>query len=334
MVGYDTTAAWEWFVRRTYHHSQFEDLQALLEAKRARGAVISVCLPTLNEAETIAETTRTIRTVLMEEVPLVDELIVIDSDSDDGTGELARAEGAAVYQERDILPELDSFGGKGDALWKSLFVAEGDVLAFVDTDIRNFHPRFASSLLGPILLEEDVRYVKGFYERPIQNGGELSATGGGRVTELLARPLLNLFFPALAAMVQPLSGEYAGTREVLEAVPFFTGYGVEFGLLVDILDHVGLDAIAQVDMDVKVHRNQGVPELSRMAFGILQVAVTRLASLGRIDLRTDLHNILYQFKSVDGTYEAEPWLIEVKERPPANTVPGYPSAGGTRVAGR
>jgi glucosyl-3-phosphoglycerate synthase len=334
MIGYDAPAAWEWFVRRTYHHSQFDDPRALLEAKRARGSVISVCLPTLNESETIVQTIRAIREPLVEEIPLIDELVVIDSDSRDDTVKLAKAEGATVYQDREILPELEPFGGKGDALWKSLFILEGDILAFIDTDIRNFHPRFAYSLFGPLLFEEGVHYVKGFYERPIQNGGELASTGGGRVTELLARPLLNLFFPALAAVVQPLSGEYAGTREILESVPFFTGYGVEFGLLVDILDRVGLDALAQVDMDVKVHRNQGVPELSRMAFGILQVAVNRLAALGRIELCTELSNVLYQFKSVDGTYEPEPWLIEVKERPPANTVPGYRSAGGTRAAGR
>jgi glucosyl-3-phosphoglycerate synthase len=323
MVGPESTAAWEWFVGRTYHHARFEE-GGLVTAKRDRGLTVSVCLPTRNEADTIGEIVRCIVKAFPRRKGLIDELVVMDSDSTDGTAEIAQKAGATVYQDRDILPELEPLGGKGDALWKALFVLKGDLVVFLDSDIRNFHPRFITGLLGPLLCEEGVHYVKAFYERPIKDGsGELAATGGGRVTELVARPLLNMFFPGLAGVAQPLSGEYAGTREVFEAVPFFTGYGVEFGLLVDIAELVGIDGVAQVDLDIRVHRIQAVPELSRMAFGIIQAALARLASTGRIDIRTELGKVLYQFKTVDGGYEPEPWLIDIKERPPASTVPGY-----------
>src|SRR5437879_2024674 len=258
----------EWFRKRTYHHSQFSDLSALVGAKRGR--TVSVCLPTRNEAPTVGTVVRRIREELRERVPLVDEIVVMDSMSTDGTVEAAREAGAVVYQDRDVLPELEPLGGKGDALWKSLFVLSGDLFVFIDADIRNFDPRFVYALLGPVLLEDGIDYVKAFYERPIGTADALEATGGGRVTELVARPLINLFFPWLSGVVQPLSGEYAGTREVFASVPFFTGYGVEFGLLVDLAERVGLDRMAQVDLDVRVHRNQAVPELSRMAFGVLQ----------------------------------------------------------------
>src|SRR5438105_5663151 len=185
----------EWFDRRTYHHTRFADLDRLLEAKRAQGARVSVCVPTRNEAATVGAVVEGIRRALVQGVPLVDEIVVVDSMSTDGTVETARAAGAIVYQDRDIVPELEPLGGKGDALWKSLFVLSGDLFVFVDADIRNFDARFVSGLLGPLLLEDGVGYVKSFYERPIGDGERVAATGGGRVTELVARPLINLFFP-------------------------------------------------------------------------------------------------------------------------------------------
>ena len=309
----------EWFDRRTYHHARFADLDRLLEAKRAQGIRVSVCLPTRNEASTVGTVVQTIREELWERVPLVDEIVVIDSMSTDGTVETARKAGAVVHQDRDILPEMEPLGGKGDAMWKSLFVLTGDVIVFIDADIRNFHPRFVYGLLGPILLESEVGYVKALYERPLGD----AETGGGRVTELVARPLLNLFFPELVAVVQPLSGEYAAHREVLEAVPFFTGYGVEFGLLVDIVERIGLDGLAQVDVDVRIHRNRTVPELSRMAFSVLQAAFLRLRSLGRMDLRGDMERLFHQFSTGPEGYEREVARIEVRERPPAITIPEY-----------
>ena len=316
----------EWFDRRTYHHSRFADLDRLVEAKRRQDLRISVCLPTRNEAATVGSVVSVIREDLVLGAPLVDEIVVVDSMSTDGTVEAARRAGAIVYQDRDVLPELEPLGGKGDALWKSLFVLTGDLLVFIDADIRNFDAHFVSGLLGPLLLEEGVGYAKAFYERPIGSGDEMAATGGGRVTELVARPLINLFFPWLAGVVQPLSGEYAGRREVFEWVPFFTGYGVELGLLVDVAERIGLDGIAQVDLDVRVHRNQGVPELSRMAVGVIQAAMLRLQSLGRMELRGDMERLYHQFT----LGERQTSLIEVRERPPAASLPAYrPSARNT-----
>src|SRR5438105_445520 len=313
----------EWFDRRTYHHTRFADLDRLLEAKRAQGARVSVCVPTRNEAATVGAVVEGIRRELVQNVPLVDEIVVMDSMSTDGTVEAARAAGAVVYQDRDILAELEPLGGKGDALWKSLFVLSGDLIVFIDADIRNFDPHFVYGLLGPLLVEEGVGYVKALYERPIAEREGLATTGGGRVTELVARPLLNMFFPELVAIVQPLSGEYAGTREVFESVPFFTGYGVEFGLLVDVVDRIGLDGIAQVDMDVRIHRNQTVPELSRMAFSVLQAAFLRLRSIGRVELRGDMERLFHQFVMGPGGYQPQASSIEVRERPPAISVPSY-----------
>ena len=311
----------EWFQKRTYHHSRFSDLDRLVQAKGGR--TVSVCLPTRNEAATVGVVVDVIRRELVQNFPLVDEIVVMDSMSTDGTVEAARAAGAVVYQDRDILPELEPLGGKGDALWKSLFVLSGDLIVFVDADIRNFDPHFVYGLLGPLLVEEGVGYVKALYERPIAERDGMAATGGGRVTELVARPLLNLFFPELVAIIQPLSGEYAGTREVFESVPFFTGYGVEFGLLVDIVDRIGLDGLAQVDMDVRVHRNQEVPELSRMAFSVLQAAFLRLRSLGRMELHGDMERLFHQFITGSDGYEPQAYSIEVRERPPAISVPEY-----------
>jgi glucosyl-3-phosphoglycerate synthase len=311
----------EWFQKRTYHHSRFSDLDRLAQAKRGR--TVSVCLPTRNEAATVGEVVDVIRRELVHNVPLVDEIVVMDSMSTDGTVEAAREAGAVVYQDRDILAELEPLGGKGDALWKSLFVLSGDLIVFIDADIRNFDPHFVSGLLGPLLVEEGVGYVKALYERPIAEREGLATTGGGRVTELVARPLLNLFFPELVALVQPLSGEYAGTREVFESVPFFTGYGVEFGLLVDVVDRIGLDGLAQVDVDVRIHRNQEVHELSRMAFSVLQAAFLRLRSLGRMELRGDMERLFHQFTIGPDGYEPHASSIEVRERPPAISVPEY-----------
>jgi glucosyl-3-phosphoglycerate synthase len=290
-----------------------------------------VCLPTRNEAATVGSVVAGIRSELIQAIPLVDEIVVVDSMSTDGTVEAARDAGAVVYQDRDILPELEPLGGKGDALWKSLFVLSGDVFVFVDADIRNFDAHFVSGLLGPLLLEDGVGYVKAFYERPIGEGDSLAAAGGGRVTELVARPLINLFFPWLSGVVQPLSGEYAGRRDVFERVPFFTGYGVEFGLLVDVVERIGLEGVAQVDLDVRVHRNQGVPELSRMAVGVLQAAFLRLQTLGRIELRGDMERLYHQFVPRSAGYERETALIEVRERPPAASLPAYRSPAGRSI---
>jgi glycosyltransferase involved in cell wall biosynthesis len=313
--------ATDWFTRRTYHHRDYDPRQ-LLQEKDRQGCTISLCIPALNEAATIGPIVRSVRRQLMDRLPLLDEVVVVDSNSADGTADRAADEGALVVQDREIRPDLEPMYGKGEAMWKSLFVTRGDLVAWLDADIRNFHPRFVYGVLGPLLRDPSVGYVKGFYERPILDGDRLTGLGGGRVTELMARPLLNMFWPHLAGIVQPLSGEYAGRRALLEQVPFFTGYGVEIGMLIDVADRFGLDAIAQVDLERRVHRNRDLADLSRMAFAVLQTAMRRLASSGRVELRTRLDLGLYLFESFEGAYRMEPSLIDVRERPPAVSVAG------------
>jgi hypothetical protein len=227
-----------------------------------------------------------------------------------------------VFFEHDVLPGEGPGSGKGEALWKSLHACQGDVICFVDADIRNFHPRFVYGLLGPLLDEPEIQYVKAFYERPIRERNALRATGGGRVTELLARPVINLLWPELAGIVQPLSGEYAGRRETLEQVPFFSGYGVELGLLVDIAARFGVDAIAQVDLDRRVHRNQDMQALGRMSFGILQAVFLRLAEEGR-SAPGNFATTLVQFSAQPYEHQPEPREIVTSRRPPIVTVDDY-----------
>lgn len=315
----------DWFARQTFHHSRFQDLHALLRAKEAGGHTISVCIPTVNEEATIGLIVRHIREGLMEAVPLVDELAIMDSSSDD-TARIARECGADVYRDRDVLPGIEPLSGKGEALWKSLFVVKGDLIAWCDGDIENFDPSFVAGVLGPLLTDPEVSFVKAFYERPMRSGPDLVPGEGGRVTELVARPLLNTFWPELAPLVQPLSGAYAGRRSLLEQVPFFSGYGVEIGLVIDIAERVGLQAFAQVDLGDQIHRNRGVQELARMAFAILHVVLRRLESTGRLDLRTERGRTLYQFVRQDGELAMQGHEIDVGERPPAASVPEYRSS--------
>ncbi len=282
---------------------------------------ISVCIPALNEESTIGPIIRTIHTELMDRLPLVDELSVIDSSSSDRTAVEAAAAGATVFQDREVLSDLEPLAGKGEALWKSLFVLRGDVVLWLDADIRNFHPRFVCGPLGPILLDPDVGYVKSFYRRPIDDGAGGSSLEGGRVTELVARPLINMFWPHLAGLIQPLAGEYAGRRTMLEQVPFFTGYAVEMGLIIDVAKRFGTGGMAQVDLDERVHRNRPIGELSRMAFAVLQAALRRLGEDERRRASSALG--MYQFEHDGDDYRIASTPIAVHERPPAATVAGY-----------
>ena len=313
---------WEWFGNRTFHHSQFEPLAKLRAAKERLGLSVSVCLPTRDEAATVGGIVRNLRRNLHERARLVDEIVVMDAGSGDDTVAIARAEGAKVFFEHEVLSGEGPGSGKGEALWKSLHACEGDLICWIDADIRNFHARFVYGLLGPLLLDPDIQYVKAFYDRPIRERNALRATGGGRVTELLARPLINLLWPELAGIVQPLSGEYAGRRETLEQVPFFSGYGVELGLLVDIAARFGVDAIAQVDLDRRVHRNQDMQALGRMSFGILQAAFLRLAEEGR-SVPGNFATTLVQFSNQLVEYQPEPREIVTSRRPPIVTVDDY-----------
>jgi glucosyl-3-phosphoglycerate synthase len=259
-------------VTRTYHHASF-DVVGLRSLKRGR--TISVCLPARNEAATVGDIIRTLRAELVESIDLVDEILVMDDGSTDATVDAALDAGARVASTATLLPECGPGTGKGEALWKSVFAAEGDLIVWCDADITDFDARFVVGLLGPLLAPPEIGFVKGFYDRPIDG----TPGTGGRVTELVARPLISVLFPRLAGIVQPLSGEYAGRREVLEAVPFVQGYGVDLGLLIDVSARFGLDAIAQVDLGVRVHRNRPLDELSPQALAVMQTAFTK-ANLG------------------------------------------------------
>ena len=239
----------KWFAENTFHSREFKDLKRLVTLKQQQGLKISLGLPTLNEAATIHKVLRVMKSELMDRHRLLDEVVVIDSGSTDGTVAIAQDMGVPVVEHSSILPELGTFRGKGEALWKSLHLLTGDIVVWCDTDISNIHPQFVYGVVGPLLTDPRIGYVKGFYRRPLNFGGVLQTAGGGRVTELTARPLVNLFYPELSGMLQPLSGEYAGRRELLERLPFFTGYGVEIGHLIDILESFGLNRLAQVDLD-------------------------------------------------------------------------------------
>jgi glucosyl-3-phosphoglycerate synthase len=317
----------KWFVQNTFSSSEFADLRRLLEAKERQNLRISVGLPTLNEEATVRRVIRGIRSRLMERIPLVDEIAVIDSDSEDQTREIAREEGVAVHILGDVLPEYGSRRGKGEALWKSLHVLTGDIVVWIDTDVTDTHPKFVYGLLGPLLLRPDVQFVKAFYQRPLRIGAEILASGGGRVTELSARPILNLFFPELSGMVQPLSGEQGGRRTLLEQLPFFTGYGVETGLLIDTLQRAGLGALAQVDMKQRIHRNQDLLSLSKMSFQILQVALKRVGEAHGERIWEEANATLKLITQTEGgKLHLEMHDIAMGELPPMATIPEYITA--------
>ncbi len=312
-----------WFAENTFHSREFADLERLLRLKEKQGLTISLGLPALNEEATVGKVISTIKSALMDEVPLLDEIVLIDSGSVDYTREIAADLGIPVYIHQEILPQHGAYHGKGEALWKSLYVLQGDIIAWVDTDIKNIHPRFVYGIVGPLLTHPHVQYVKGFYRRPLRQGDKLIAGGGGRVTELTARPLINLFFPELSGLIQPLSGEYAGRRAVLETLPFFTGYGVETGLLIDILEQYGLPAIAQVDLLERVHHNQPLRSLSKMSFAILQVVIRRLEDRHKIRLLEDVNKTMNLIRYSGTRYFLETEEILERERPPINTIPEY-----------
>ncbi len=315
----------KWFAENSFHAKEFGDQKKLVEAKQKQGLTISLGLPALNEAETIGNIIKTIKGALMEEVPLLDEMVLIDSGSTDGTVKIAKDLGVPCFTHQEILTDYGSYRGKGETLWKSLYVLRGDIIAWIDTDIKNIHSGFVCGLLGPLLAEPDVHYVKGFYRRPIRVGRKLSASGGGRVTELTARPFLNLFYPELSGIIQPLAGEYAGRREILERVPFFTGYGVETGLLIDIYNMLGPRAIAQVDLGERIHRNQSLPALSQMSFAIIQVFLQRLQEKNSIALLEGISRSMKLVQSTRNAYSLEVREITDHERPPMITIPDYQS---------
>ncbi len=314
----------DWLEKNTFHYSEFNNLDRLVDEKRKKNLKISLCLPTLNEEKTIAKEILIMKSELMTRYPLLDEIVVVDSGSTDKTREIARAFGADVYKATDILPGLENFKGKGENLWKALYVTEGDIIVYLDADIKNIHYRFAYALIAPLLFYDNVKYVKAFYDRPIAIGkNKIRPTGGGRVTELVIRPLFSLYFPELTQILQPLSGEYAGSREVFEAIPFPIGYGVETSMILDIYEKWGLDVIAQVDLDKRIHRNQDTRALGKMAFVIMMTFINRQKKLGLVDLKNDLFREMIQYNLVKNEYHQDVFKIEGHERPPIIEIPEY-----------
>lgn len=314
----------DWLNTHTFHYSRFRDIKALVEAKNAKNLTISLCLPTLNEERTIAKEIVIMKSELMIRYPLLDEIVVIDSGSTDHTIDIAGSYGADVYQAENILPDLDHFTGKGENLWKGLYVTKGDIIIYLDADIKNIHHRFAYGLLGPLLLYDDIRFAKAFYDRPISiERNRFRATGGGRVTELIVRPLFSLFFPELSQFIQPLSGEYAGYRELFEKIAFPIGYGIETSMILDIYEKQGLDVMAQVDLDRRVHRNQETQALGVMSFVILKTFFNRIQRLGLIDTKTPLYDEMIQYKRTPDEYQKDIYKIVGHERPPMISIPEY-----------
>jgi len=308
-----------WFQERTSHAADWQ-ASKLVDVKG--DTKVSVVLPALNEQETVGAIVRKIRTRLVERHGLVDELIVMDSGSTDGTYDAAVEAGAKVVRREEVLSDFEPLPGKGEVLWRSLAATTGDILVFVDSDLHDFTPTFVTGLLGPLLTMPEVQLVKATYDRHLHHGDTVVPAGGGRVTELVARPVLNMHWPQLAGFVQPLSGEYAARRTLLEQLPFPTGYGVEIGLLVDALRVVGLDGLAQVDLSHRKHRNQEIGKLGRMSSEILQVAMERLRREGRLTMDSPATE-LTQFERDAQEYVLLTLDMVPSERPPMNTVTEY-----------
>ncbi|WP_280334412.1 glucosyl-3-phosphoglycerate synthase [Nocardia wallacei] len=297
----------DWALTNTWDSPEWT-VDELVAAKHGR--TVSVVLPALNEERTVADVIASIRPLVG---TLVDELVVLDSGSTDATAERARAAGARVVSREQAVPELDPVPGKGEVLWRSLAATSGDLIAFVDSDLIDPDPAFVPRLLGPLLMVDGMHLVKAYYRRPLRHGDSVDHNGGGRVTELVARPLLSALRPDLCQVLQPLGGEYAGTRELLTAVPFAPGYGVEIGLLLDTYDLLGLSAIGQVNLGVRTHRNRPLSDLGVMSRQILGTV------LRRSGIR-DSGAALTQFPLVGGEFTALSTEVSLADRPPMNTL--------------
>jgi glucosyl-3-phosphoglycerate synthase len=284
---------------RSFQHSEFP-LERLLQAKRE---AVTVVLPTREVSDTIGRIVEQLRTL----GGLIDQILVLDAGSEDGTAEIAAERGAEVYQESDLLPEFGQALGKGDGMWRALSVARGELIVYLDSDTRDFSAHFAMGMLGPLICEQGVEFVKGFFQRPFNDQHGERPLDGGRVTELTARPLLSAFYPELAGFVQPLAGEVAARRSVFAQLPFAIGYAIETSMLLHARDLVGIEAMAQVDLHVRRNRHQPLPKLGPMAYAVLRVILERLRREGRL-----LDDHAPPLQTADGQLIQ----VELVERPP------------------
>jgi glucosyl-3-phosphoglycerate synthase len=319
----------EWFKHRSFDYQRFSDLGELGRRKRQLGVTVSAVLPCRNVADTVGAIVDEIHAVNEQAgTPLVDQILAVDADSADGTAEVAARHGAEVYSENELLSHYGGAHGKGDAMWRSLSVARCDLVMYIDADTKDFKPQLVYGILGPILQVPEIRFVKAAYRRPFKSYETVELDGGGRVTELTAKPLFNLFYPELCGFVQPLAGEFVAEKELFCSIPFLTGYAVETGIMIDVLKKVGLDAMAQVDLGTRQNRHQPLRDLSRMSYSVLRAVARRLRQDGRLDQARDpnLPEQLFQFSdyrhavATPEGLKLQQYVEELVERPPLGEV--------------
>jgi glucosyl-3-phosphoglycerate synthase len=317
----------EWFRHRSYEYGQFSDLTGLSRRKRELGLTVSAVLPCRNVADTVGGIIDEIHAIndrVSHRAPLVDQILAVDADSPDGTASVAARHGADAFSENELMSHYGDAHGKGDAMWRALSVARGDLVMYVDADTKDFRPQLVYGILGPILEVPEVRYVKAAYRRPFKSDETLEEDGGGRVTELSAKPLFNLFYPELSGFVQPLAGEFVADKELFCSIPFLTGYAVETGIMIDVLKRVGLGAMAQVDLGTRQNRHQHLRDLSRMSYAVLRAVARRLRQEGRLNQSRDpdLPEQLFQFSDYHHAVatpeglKLQEYVEELVERPP------------------
>ena len=306
-----------WFETNSYDHARFSDLEKLARRKRELEVSLSVVLPAREVAGTIGSILDVI-CALDERAPLVDQIIVVDAASSDGSAAIAATHGVEVFDEGELMTEFGAVLGKGDAMWRALSIARGDIVMYLDADTSDFGPRFVYGLLGPLLAAPRLSFAKAAYNRPVRDGSGTDGASSGRVTELTARPLLNMFYPELAGFSQPLAGELAARRELLCSIPYLTGYAVETGMLIDVQRAVGLDAMAQIDLGTRTNRNQDLFALSRMSFEVLRAVEMRLRGEGRLQVlngRVARGDYLQAIRTEE-SLRLERTSVNVVERPP------------------
>jgi glucosyl-3-phosphoglycerate synthase len=320
----------DWFKHRSYDFRRFSDVREMGRQKHERGLTVSAVLPARNVADTIGGIIDEIHAVngRTSGHPLVDQILVVDADSPDGTADVAADRGAEVFSENELMREHGGAHGKGDAMWRSLSVARGDLVMFMDADTRDFEPQLVYGILGPMLEDPRVRYVKAAYRRPFKSQEAVQVDGGGRVTELSTKPLFNLFYPELTGFVQPLAGEFVADRELFRSIPFLTGYAVEAGIMIDVFKKVGLDAMAQVDLGTRQNRHQPLRDLSRMSYAVLRAVARRMRQEGRLNQAVDpnapvspfqFSDYLHAVATPDGL-QLHLYVEELVERPPIEQV--------------